>query len=138
MRGRGPLRLPLLVGVRALVTGTAVAALAGCATYAGYDGSAGAATGKPATISADLRISAGLPMTVTIRKVDDRTVGPQYSRVAVAEGTHRLLVDCTFAATRTTTRHELEVEVEPGGSYRLVAESAPGNQRCGEVRLEAR
>jgi hypothetical protein len=128
----------LLGGARALAIVAGVAALAGCATYAGYDESAGGETGKPATISADPRISAGLPMTVTIRKVDDRTVGPQYSRIAVAEGTHRLLVDCTFAATRTTTRHELEVDVVAGGRYRLIAESAPGNQRCGEVRMEAR
>lgn len=113
-------------------------ALAGCATYAGFEDGAAPPPGQAATIAADPRFSAGLPMTVTIRKVDERTVGPQYSRIAVAEGRHRLLVDCTFAATRTTTRHELEVEVEPGGSYRLVAESAPGNQRCGEVRLEAR
>lgn len=116
----------------------ACAAVGGCATYAGYDGASAPPAGQAATISADPRFSAGLPLTVTIRKIDGRTVGPQYSRVQVAEGRHTLLVDCTFAATRTTTRHELDVEVEPGGSYRLIAESAPGNQRCGEVRLEAR
>lgn len=115
-----------------------VASLAGCATYAGYDDGAAPSPGQAATIGGDPRFSAGLPLTVTIRKVDGRTVGAQYSRVSVAEGKHVLLVDCTFAATRTTTRHELEVEVEPGGRYRLVAESAPGNQRCGEVRMEAR
>jgi hypothetical protein len=120
-------------GLTALV---AFATLAGCATYAGYEG------GRPAegvaTIHADPRLNAGLPMTVTIRRVDAREIGPQYSNVAVAAGSHRLLVDCTMGATRATTRYELDVEVEPGGHYRLVADSAPGNRTCGEVRLEPR
>lgn len=115
-----------------------LASLAGCATYAGYDAATPPPPGQAATIDGDPRFSAGLPLVVTIRKIDGRTVGAQYSRVTVAEGKHALLVDCTLAATRTTTRHELEVEVEPGGHYRLVAESAPGNRRCGAVRLEAR
>lgn len=117
-------------------TATALPALEGCATYAGYDGA------RPeegvATIHADPRLNAGLPMTVTIRRVDAREVGPQYAKVAVAAGAHRLLVDCTMGATRSTTRYELNVEVEPGGNYRLVAESAPGNRTCGDVRLEPR
>jgi hypothetical protein len=76
-------------------------------------------------------------MTVSIRRVDEREVGAVIRGSQVAPGAHRLLVDCTMLATRRP-RHELQVEVEPGGRYRLVAESAPGNQRCGEVRLEAR
>lgn len=110
--------------------------LAGCATYTDYEG-ARPAEGV-ATIQADPRINAGLPMTVTIRRLDSREIGPQYSSVAVAAGTHRLLVDCTMGPTHATTRHELNVEVEAGGRYRLVAESAPGNRTCGEVRLEPR
>ena len=114
----------------------AASALAGCATYAAYDGT------RPeegvATIHADPRINAGLPMTVTLRRVDAREIGPQYSNVAVSAGAHRLLVDCTMGPAHSTTRHELNVEVEPGGHYRLVAESAPGNRTCGDVRLEPR
>ena len=124
------------VVARLAFTSVALTTLAGCATYAGYDGA------RPedgvATIHADPRLNAGLPMTVTIRRVDAREIGPQYSKVAVAAGAHRLLVDCTMGATRSTTRYELNVEVEPGGHYRLVAESAPGNRTCGDVRLEPR
>jgi hypothetical protein len=112
------------------------ASLAGCATYAGYDG--GRPTGGVATIHADPRINAGLPITISIRRIDGREVGLQYSKVEVAPGEHVLLVDCTMAASRATSRHELKIDVDPGGHYRLVADSAPGNQRCGEVRLEAR
>lgn len=122
--------------MRRLAAAIALLGLAGCATYATYDG-----TRPPegvATIHADPRINAGLPMTVTIRRVDAREVGPQYSKVEVAAGSHRLLVDCTMGAAHSTTRHELNVDVEPGGHYRLVAESAPGNRTCGEVRLEPR
>lgn len=113
----------------------ALLALSGCGTLSAYDGP------RPedaAVIHADPRINAGLPMTVSIRRIDEREVGVQYSRVRVAPGAHRLLVDCTMLATRATSRHELQVEVAPNGQYRLVAESAPGNQRCGEVRLQAR
>jgi hypothetical protein len=110
-------------------------ALAGCGTFAAYDG---ARPADVATVHADPRVNAGLPMTVSIRRVDGREVAMRYSRVQVAPGRHRLLVDCTLLATRAVSRHVLEVELEPGGQYRLVAESAPGNQRCGEVRLEAR
>jgi hypothetical protein len=115
-----------------------LAALAGCTTYAAYEKDAPPPPGQAATIGGDPRFNAGLPLAVTIRQVDGRSVGARYARVAVAAGRHVLLVDCTLAATRTTTRHELEVEVEPGGDYRLVAESAPGNRRCGEVRMEPR
>lgn len=111
-------------------------ALAGCATYQAWDGPRPDA--GVATIQADPRISAGLPMTVSIRQVDARTVGPQFATVAVAAGRHRLLVDCTMAEGHVTSRHELQVEVEPGGHYRLAAESAAGNRSCGEVRLEPR
>jgi hypothetical protein len=114
----------------------AAGALAGCGTYRAYEGAT--PPGGAATIRADPRFNAGLPMTVTIRRIDEREVAAQYSSVAVAPGRHRLLVDCTMAESRATTRHELEVEVDAGGRYRLVAESAPGNQRCGEVRLEPR
>lgn len=117
------------------VVAAAAAVLAGCATYAAYDG------GTPpdaAVIQADPRVTAGLPMAVAIRRVDDRAVGAQFSRVKVAPGRHVVLVDCTMASSRAITRHELQVEVEPRGRYRLVAEAAPGNQRCGDVRIEAR
>jgi hypothetical protein len=121
--------------MKRLVAPLALLALSGCGTFAAYDG---ARPDDAATIHADPRFNAGLPMTVSIRRVDEREVAMRYSRVRLAPGAHRLLVDCTLLETRATSRHVLEVEVEPGGQYRLVAESAPGNQRCGEVRLQAR
>ncbi|MFO0335456.1 MAG: hypothetical protein ACK53C_10620 [Pseudomonadota bacterium] len=120
---------------------SAAALLAGCATYTAGEGAIEAANRVPganATIAADPRVTAGLPLTVAIRKVGDLEVGVAYSAVSVPPGRLVLLVDCTLAATRTTTRHELTVDVEPGGRYRLVGEEAPGNRRCGAVRLVPR
>ena len=102
---RAPNPRRLAASAAALVALAAGAALAGCATYAGFDGPAPA--GGVATIHADPRINAGLPMAVSIRRIDGREVGPQYSKVQVAPGEHRLLVDCTMSAARTTRRHEL-------------------------------
>jgi hypothetical protein len=121
--------------MRHLVAPLVLLGVSGCGTFAAYEGPR---PENPAVIQADPRFNAGLPMTVSIRRVGEREVGAAYASVRVAPGPVRLLVDCTMLATKATSRHELQVEVEPGGRYRLVAESAPGNQRCGEVRLEAR
>jgi len=43
-----------------------------------------------------------------------------------------------MSQTHTTTRFELSVETYPGHRYVLFAESAPGNSRCGAVRIEER
>jgi hypothetical protein len=113
----------------------AAALLAACATLQAYDGPRWAA-GELALIDGDPRINAGLPLAAVIRKIDARVVGVGYSRVTVAPGSHLLLVDCVMAATHTTSRFELNVSVEAGRRYRLVSDSAPGNGRCGAVRLE--
>ena len=122
-----------------LVALVVVAGLAfgGCATQRGYDG----ATRPPAdlgVIEGAPRVSAGLPLAAVIRKVDDRVVVLGYSKVAVVPGEHRVLVDCTMAATRVTTRHELKFEVYAGRRYVLVPESAPGNRSCDAVRVDER
>ena len=123
--------------------GAALAAawLAGCATYTVGEGAiepAERVPGANATIAADPRVTAGLPLTIAIRKVGDVEVGLAYSSVSVPPGRLVLLVDCTLAPSRTTTRHELTVEVEPGGRYRLVGVEAAGNRRCADVRLVPR
>jgi hypothetical protein len=119
----------------ALVTGLAL--VAGCATERSYEGPARPAA-ELATIEGAPRVSAGLPLAPLLRKVDDRVVGVEYSRVAVLPGTHHVLVDCVMSQPHTTTRFELEIETYPGRRYVLVADSAPGNQRCGAVRVEER
>lgn len=118
----------------ALATSLAAGA---CATQAAYDGPT-RPRGELAVIEGNPRFNAGLPVVVSVRRVGERDVGVASSRVSVLPGQHRLLLDCTVAATGTTSRHQLDVEVVAGGRYRLVADTAPGNQRCGEVRLEAR
>ena len=116
-------------------TGAALAA--GCATERLYGGPARPAQ-EVAIVDGDPRINAGLPLAAVIREVDGRVLALATSRVALEPGRHVLLVDCIMAQTRSTTRHELKVEVEAGSRYRLAADSAPGNRRCGAVRLEAR
>jgi hypothetical protein len=115
----------------------AVALLGACATAQLYQGAPRPA-GEIARIDGDPRFSAGLPLAALIRKVDDQTLGIAYAGIALEPGSHRLLVDCILAATHTTTRFELNVEVEAGRRYALVADPAPGNQRCGAVRMESR
>ena len=122
---------------RLVLAAVGAAVLAGCATEQLYAGPARGAAGI-ALIEGDPRINAGLPLTAVIREVDGRVLGLASSRVALEPGRHVLLVDCTMAETRSTTRHELKVEVEAGSRYRLGADSAPGNRSCGAVRLEAR
>jgi len=115
-----------------------VAALAaGCATERAYEGPARPAA-ELAVIEGAPSLNAGLPVAPVLRKVDDRVVGVGYSRVSVAPGSHRVLVDCIMAQAHTTTRFELDVETFAGRRYVLVADSAPGNQRCGDVRVEER
>jgi hypothetical protein len=111
--------------------------LCGCATERAYEGPA-RAPAELALIEGAPRINAGLPLAAVIRKVDAQPVGFGYSRVTVAPGRHLLLIDCVMSTTHTTTRFEIAAEVAAGRRYVLVADSSPGNQRCGAVRLEAR
>jgi hypothetical protein len=115
----------------------AALALAGCATERGYEGPA-RPPGELAVIEGAPSVNAGLPLAPLLRKVDERVVGVGYSRVQVAPGTHRVLVDCVMSAEHTTTRFELSIETYPGRRYVLVADSAPGNRHCGAVRVEER
>ncbi len=122
---------------RLVVASVGAAVLAGCATERLYAGPA-RDSGRIAIVEGDPRINAGLPLAAVIREVDGRVLRLGSSRVALEPGRHVLLVDCIMAETRSTTRHQLKVEVEAGSRYRLVTDSAPGNRSCGAVRLEAR
>jgi hypothetical protein len=122
---------------RSVMPALALALAAGCATERAYEGPARPAA-ELAVIEGAPPLNAGLPLAPVLRKVDDRVVGVGYSRVTVAPGTHRVLVDCVMSQSHTTTRFELEIEAFAGRHYVLVADSAPGNQRCGDVRVDER
>lgn len=109
--------------------------LAGCATVRSYEGGPRPAD-EVAKISGDLRFTAGAPVSVILRKVDDYQLGLGESSVEVLPGQHRLLVDCRIAETSSTTRLSLDVEVYAGERYRLVAQTGPGLRECTSVSLE--
>jgi hypothetical protein len=118
--------------------GTAVLlACAGCMTQQSYEGPKLPAD-EVARISGDLRITAGAPMSVILRKVDDRVLGLSESGVDVLPGPHRLLVDCLIRETGSTSRHSIDAEVSAGQRYKLVADFGPGLRGCESVRLEVR
>ncbi len=120
-----------------LALGAVLAALAGCATERAYPGPA-QPKDEVATIVGTPALNAGLPIEAVIRKVDATVVGVVYSHVQVLPGHHTILVDCLMPAEHTTVRFALEVDAGAGERYELVAESAPGNHSCGEVRIERR
>jgi len=84
----------------------------------------------------DLSVN-GAPLAVILRKVDRRELGFSESSAEVLPGKHSLLVDCRIRETSSTSRHSLDVEVEAGRRYRLVADSAKGLRGCVDVRIEA-
>jgi hypothetical protein len=90
-----------------------------------------------ARITGDPVFTAGSPITVVLRQVDDHEVGLTQTSVDLLEGKHRVLVDCRIAETKSVSRHSLEVEVFGGRHYRLRPESGPGLRGCTGVSLEA-
>ncbi len=108
---------------------------AGCATGQGYEGER-RAPDEVARISGDLRVTAGAPVTVLLRKVDDYALGLGESSVEVLPGKHQLLVDCRITETSSVNRFNVEAEVYAGERYRLVAETGPGLRECTSVSLE--
>jgi hypothetical protein len=107
--------------------------LAGCESLRGYEGPRRPAS-ELARITGDSRVG-GAPLAVILRQVDDVDLGLQYSGVDVLPGAHSLLIDCTVTESKQTTRHHLDVDVDAGVKYRLVADTGPGNRECVEVRL---
>ena len=112
-------------------------ACAGCMTQQSYDGPKLPAD-EVAHISGDLRVTAGAPLSVILRKVDDRVLGLSENGVDVLPGPHRLLVDCLIRETSSTSRHSIDAEVSAGRRYKLVADLGPGVRECESVRLEVR
>lgn len=91
-----------------------------------------------ARIIGDPVVTAGSPITVILRRVDDQDIGFTQTSVEVLEGRHTLLVDCRIAETKRVSRHSLEVEVYGGRTYRLRGEAGPALRECTGVTLEAR
>jgi hypothetical protein len=109
--------------------------LAGCFSLQAYDGPR-QPKAELAHVSGDPRLRSGVPVSVFLRKVDDRDLDPRYRAVDVIPGKHTLLVDCQIAETRNVTRFPLEMYLEPGTRYALEAETGPGNRTCENVRVK--
>jgi hypothetical protein len=110
------------------------AVLAGCGTARLHDGPPLAPEDR-AVVRADPALSAGLPVQVRLRRVDDREIGISTNRVELPPGKHVFLVDCRVEASGSVRRFTVEGEVEAGGRYRLVANASPRN--CEAVALIA-
>lgn len=114
---------------------TLTATLAGCMSAQVYEGPR-RDRDELARISGDLPFTAGAPISVILRRVDDQALSVGQTAVDVLPGEHQLLVDCRIAETKSVSRHTLDVEVDSGRRYRLRAEVAPGLQGCEQVTLQ--
>jgi hypothetical protein len=108
----------------------------GCMSVQLYDGPK-RDRDEVARISGDPVVTAGSPITVVLRQVDDQVIGLTQTSVDVLEGEHSVLVDCRIAETKSVSRHALQVEVFGGRHYRLRPETGPGLRECTGVTLEA-
>jgi hypothetical protein len=112
------------------------ALLVACGTGRIYEGPKRAAD-EVARITGDFRVTAGAPVTVILLKVDDYEVSLSENSVEVLPGTHKLLVDCRVAETKSVSRFTIEAELYEGVRYRLVPQIAPGMRGCSAVELES-
>ena len=94
-------------------------------------------TKELAQIAGHMRISGSLPVTVSLRRVDEEELGVRYRGAYVTPGEHDLLIDCTVTESKHTSRHHLRVTLDAGVKYRLVGNTGPGNRRCEDVQLQA-
>jgi hypothetical protein len=108
----------------------------GCMTAQTYEG-ARLKRGEVAHISGDLRVTAGAPISVLLRQVDDQVLGIGQNAVDVLPGKHTLLVDCRVQETGNISRYSIEQDFFAGRNYRLVAETGPGLRECTAVHIEA-
>lgn len=111
---------------------TAAVWIAGCGTLQAYEGPRLDA-GERAIVRADPSVSAGLPVEVILRRVNDFEVPVRKTAVELPPGTHRFVVDCRVREAGVVARFVIDAEVEAGASYRLVAEATA--RGCSEVTL---
>ena len=83
-------------GFRLAALSLAVVACGGCFSAQLYEG-AKRDRDEVARISGDPVVTAGSPITVVLRRVDEHDLGIAQSSVEVLEGEHSLLVDCRIA-----------------------------------------
>jgi hypothetical protein len=88
-----------------------------------------------AHIVGSMHISAGEPVSIILRRIDDIDLGWGDRGADALPGTHNLLIDCTVTESKHTSRHHLDVELYAGVKYRLVADTGRGNRECTEVQL---
>lgn len=115
----------------------AVSLLTGCGSLRAYEGERRDRS-EVAVIAGDFRFTAGAPVSLILRRVDDWEVGAQHHAVEVLPGKHEFLIDCSVRETRRTTRHEVVATVAAGRRYALVAEMEPGLRGCSAVQLQPR
>lgn len=103
-------------------------------TLHAYDGAKQPKT-ELATIKGDYRVTAGVPVSLFLRRVDERVVDWFHNAVALEPGKHELLVDCVVSESQSQTRYAIDIDVD-AGAYRLKPDMAPGNRSCENVHLE--
>jgi uncharacterized lipoprotein len=96
--------------------------LSGCGTLRAYEGERLSADDY-AVVRGDPSVSAGLPVQVILRKVDDYDVPVSKTAVELKPGSHSFLVDCRVPEAGSVTRFAITAEVMPGGRYRLIADT---------------
>jgi hypothetical protein len=107
--------------------------LAGCGTLRAYEGAALPPSAR-AIVRADPSFSAGLPVEVILRRVDEYEVPVSRTAVELRPGPHRFVVDCRLREAGVVTRFVVDAEVDAGGSYRLVADATARDCRRVELR----
>ena len=120
-------------GLRLLLA--AALMLTGCSTLRTYDGPA-RERDEVAIITGDLRFTAGAPLSLLLRSVDGQPLNARYNAVEVLPGEHVFVVDCVLRETRSTSRHSVRAEVDPGTHYGFTAEVAPAMRGCASVELQ--
>ena len=111
----------------------AVLSLNGCFSLRTYDKAE--LNEAPAHIKGDYRVSAGTPVKLFLRSVDDKPLEFWQHAADVLPGKHRLLIDCDVSEGNHLSRHELNVDVDAGLSYRLKADATP-QSGCTNVYME--
>ncbi|MGH8252198.1 MAG: hypothetical protein ACREVI_16150 [Steroidobacteraceae bacterium] len=120
---------------RHLLALLAVALASACAVERVYDGPA-LPKSERAIVRADPAVSAGLPVAVRLRRVDEREIPLSATAVELPPGSHELLVDCRVEQSGSLRRFSLAVELEAGAEYRLVAVASA--RKCEAVELARR
>ncbi|MGD9843134.1 MAG: hypothetical protein AB7F79_00145 [Steroidobacteraceae bacterium] len=98
-------------------------------------GTEGLTAERLAHVSSDYRLRAGAPVNVYLRSVDGQALKFWQRAADIEAGSHRLLVDCAVSASQKLSRHVLDVSLEAGVRYYLLAE-ANDQRGCTRVSLE--